>query len=63
MKSKLKPLSAWLYPQIGTYFGCSDLVKNMRDTVDNLLTHIQILVLFNPYGHECSLSVTLEHDA
>lgn len=45
------------------YLGWGDLVRHMKDMLDNLLTHIQILTLLNPCGHGGSSVVTPGHEA
>lgn len=55
------------YDVINTIFhnhlGCCDLVRHVKDMVDNLLIYIQILTLLSPRGHGGSFAVTPGHEA
>lgn len=42
--------------------GCVELVRHVVDLMDKLLTHVQILALFNSCDHEDSYAVSTGHE-
>lgn len=40
------------------HLGCGDLIRHMKDMIDNLLIHFQILALLNLYGYGSSSAMT-----
>lgn len=34
------------------HLGCGNLLRHVKDMVNNLLTYVQIMILFNPCNHE-----------
>lgn len=54
---------SWYIKNIKQLIRLCLLVKYVEDMIDNLLTHIQILTLRNPYDHGSLSAVTPRHES